>query len=114
MLDGNRYDLSLRFRTTLPNGLLAVGQGQTFYRLELSNGQLNLHSSLLNKWEGVFLGNNLNDAEWQTIRVRFNLTHLHLVVNQQVDPFIPIIGVVGIEMLRPPGRMVFTRFGLNF
>lgn len=82
---GCRYDLSLRFRTTLPNGLLAVGQGQTFYRLELSNGQLNLHSSLLNKWEGVFLGNNLNDAEWQTIRVRFNLTHLHLVVNQQVN-----------------------------
>ena len=78
------YDLSFRFRTTLPNGLLAVGQGQTYYRLELLGGQLNLHSSLLNKWEGVFLGSNLNDAEWQSVRVRFNFTHLHLVVNQQV------------------------------
>ena len=77
------YDLSFRFRTTLPSGLLAVGQGQTYYRLELLNGQLNLHSSLLNKWEGVFLGSNLNDAEWQSVRVRFNFTHLHLVVNQQ-------------------------------
>jgi protein crumbs len=78
------YDLSFRFRTTLPSGLLAVGQGQTYYRLELLDGQLNLHSSLLNKWEGVFLGANLNDAEWQSVRVRFNFTHLHLVVNQQV------------------------------
>ena len=79
------YDLSFRFRTTLPNGLLAVGQGQTYYRLELSAGQLNLHTSLLNKWEGVFLGSDLNDAEWQTVRVRFNFTHLHLVVNDQVN-----------------------------
>jgi hypothetical protein len=78
------YDLSFRFRTTLPKGLLAVGQGQTYYRLELLNGQLNLHSSLLNKWEGVFLGSNLNDAEWQSVRVRFNFTHLHLAVNQLV------------------------------
>ena len=78
------YDLSFRFRTTLPNGLLAVGQGQTYYRLELSDGQLNLHSSLLNKWEGVFLGSKLNDADWQTVRVRFNFTHLHLMVNQEV------------------------------
>lgn len=77
------YDLSFRFRTTLPNGLLAVGQGQTYYRLELLAGQLNLHSSLLNKWEGVFLGSNLNDAEWQSVRVRFNFTHLLLVVNNE-------------------------------
>ncbi|KAI9551727.1 hypothetical protein GHT06_022063 [Daphnia sinensis] len=90
------YDLSFRFRTTLPKGLLAVGQGQTYYRLELLNGQLNLHSSLLNKWEGVFLGSNLNDAEWQSVRVRFNFTHLHLAVNQ-LEAMYPINPVESIN-----------------
>lgn len=44
------YELAFRFRTTLPNGILAVGQGETYIKLELLKGQLNLHSSLLNKY----------------------------------------------------------------
>ncbi|CAK1548011.1 unnamed protein product [Leptosia nina] len=62
------YDISFRFKTTLGNGLLAMGRGLTYFFLELSNGRLNLHSSLLNKWEGVFIGSNLNDSNWQKVR----------------------------------------------
>lgn len=61
------YDIQFRFKTTLPNGLLAIGKGLTFYILELVNGRLNLHSSLLNKWEGVFVGSGLNDSKWQKV-----------------------------------------------
>lgn len=63
------YDISFRFKTTLPSGLLALGKGSTFYILELVNGRLNLHSSLLNKWEGVFIGSQLNDSNWQKVSV---------------------------------------------
>lgn len=63
------YDVSFRFKTTLPNGLLALGKGSTFYILELLNGRLNLHSSLLNKWEGVFIGSELNNSKWQKVSV---------------------------------------------
>lgn len=65
------YDIQLRFKTTLPNGLLAIGKGSTFYILELNQGRLNLHSSLLNKWEGVFIGSSLNDSNWQKVIVIF-------------------------------------------
>lgn len=61
------YDISFRFKTTLGSGLLAMGRGLTYFFLELSNGRLNLHSSLLNKWEGVFIGSNLNDSHWQKV-----------------------------------------------
>ncbi|CAG9133693.1 unnamed protein product [Plutella xylostella] len=63
------YDISFRFKTTLGSGLLAMGRGLTYFFLELSDGRLNLHSSLLNKWEGVFIGSNLNDSNWQKIKL---------------------------------------------
>lgn len=66
------YDISFRFKTTLGNGLLAMGRGLTYFFLELSNGRLNLHSSLLNKWEGVFIGSNLNDSNWQKVQWKLN------------------------------------------
>ncbi|XP_014482746.1 PREDICTED: protein crumbs isoform X3 [Dinoponera quadriceps] len=77
------YDIQFRFRTTLPNGLLAIGKGLTFYILELVNGKLNLHSSLLNKWEGVFIGSGLNDSTWQKVFVAINATHLVLSANEE-------------------------------
>ncbi|XP_033227185.1 protein crumbs isoform X3 [Belonocnema kinseyi] len=77
------YDIQFRFRTTLPNGLLAMGKGSTFYMLELVNGKLNLHSSLLNKWEGVFIGSGLNDSTWQKVFVAINATHLVLSANEE-------------------------------
>lgn len=62
------YDIYLRFKTTLPNGILVFGSGGYYsYILELVNGRLNLHSSLLNKWEGVFIGSGLNNSEWHKV-----------------------------------------------
>lgn len=64
------YDIHLRFRTTLPNGILVFGNGNIYsYILELVNGRLNLHSSLLNKWEGVFIGSGLNNSEWHKVHI---------------------------------------------
>ncbi|KAK9511458.1 hypothetical protein O3M35_000110 [Rhynocoris fuscipes] len=77
------YDIQLRFKTTLPNGLLAIGKGSTFYILELVQGRLNLHSSLLNKWEGVFIGSKLNDSNWQKVFVAINSSHLVLAANEE-------------------------------
>ncbi|XP_012286967.1 protein crumbs isoform X2 [Orussus abietinus] len=77
------YDIQFRFRTTLPSGLLAMGKGSTFYILELVNGRLNLRSSLLNKWEGVFIGGGLNDSHWQKVFVAINATHVVLSANEE-------------------------------
>ncbi|XP_044596826.1 protein crumbs isoform X1 [Cotesia glomerata] len=77
------YDIQFRFRTTLPNGLLAMGKGTTFYILELVDGKLNLHSSILNRWEGVFIGSGLNNSKWQRVFVAINATHLVLSANDE-------------------------------
>lgn len=79
------YDISLRFRTTIPNGILAFGNanGVNSYILELVGGRLNLHSSLLNKWEGVFIGSGLNDTQWQKVFVAINSSHLVLSANEE-------------------------------
>ncbi|CAG4927754.1 unnamed protein product [Colias eurytheme] len=77
------YDISFRFKTTLGNGLLAMGRGLTYFFLELSNGRLNLHSSLLNKWEGVFIGSSLNDSNWQKVFVTINSSHVVLSANEE-------------------------------
>uniref|UniRef100_A0A8D9E0W6 Protein crumbs n=1 Tax=Cacopsylla melanoneura TaxID=428564 RepID=A0A8D9E0W6_9HEMI len=86
------YDISFRFKTTLPSGLLAIGKGSTYYILELVNGRLNLHSSLLNKWEGVFIGSHLNDSQWQKLFVAINSSHLVLAANEEqtIYPINPI------------------------
>jgi protein crumbs len=77
------YDIQFRFKTTLSNGLLAIGKGSTFYILELANGKLNLHSSLLNKWEGVFIGSKLSDSSWQKVFVAINSSHVVLAANEE-------------------------------
>ncbi|XP_067213668.1 protein crumbs isoform X3 [Linepithema humile] len=77
------YDIQFRFRTTLPNGLLAIGKGVTIYILQLVNGKLNIHSSILNKWDGVFVGSGLNDSTWQKAFVAINATHLVLSANEE-------------------------------
>lgn len=77
------YDIQFRFKTTLPNGLLALGNGLTYYILELINGRLNLRSSLLNKLEGVFVGSGLNDSKWQKVFVAINATHVVLAANEE-------------------------------
>ncbi|XP_017140739.1 protein crumbs isoform X1 [Drosophila miranda] len=82
------YDINLQFRTTLPNGVLAFGTSgeknePVSYILELINGRLNLHSSLLNKWEGVFIGSKLNDSNWHKVFVAINTSHLVLSANDE-------------------------------
>lgn len=64
------YDISFRFKSTLPDGLLAIGKGPTFYILQLQQGRLNLQSSILNKLEGVFIGSGLNNSSWQKVSDR--------------------------------------------
>ena len=61
------YELELRFRTTLSNGTLAIGQGQGqgFFKLELLEGRLKVYSGMLRLEEGVTIGDNLNDTTWQ-------------------------------------------------
>lgn len=83
------YDIQLRFRTTLPNGILAFGTydsavaASPVYILELADGRLNLHSSLLNRWEGVFIGSKLNDSKWHRVFVSINTSHLVLSANDE-------------------------------
>lgn len=81
------YDINFRFRTTLPNGLLVFGSNGGglvgSYILELVQGRLNLHSSLLNKWEGVFIGASLNVSHWHKVFVSINVTHLLLSANEE-------------------------------
>ena len=66
------YELSFRFRTTLSNGVVAIGQGSTFFTLQLDNGKLKLHSSMLREYEGVIIGENLNNTQWQKVFVAVN------------------------------------------
>ncbi|XP_050067896.1 protein crumbs isoform X4 [Anopheles maculipalpis] len=77
------YDIQLRFKTTLPNGILAFGNGATSYILVLNNGRLNLHSALLNRWDGVFIGSELNNSKWQKVFVAINSSHLVLSANDE-------------------------------
>nr|CAD7398371.1 unnamed protein product [Timema cristinae] len=77
------YDIQFRFKTTLPNGLLAMGKGLTIFILELALGRLNLYSSLLNKLDGVYVGTDLNDGNWQKVFVAINSSHLVLAANDE-------------------------------
>ncbi|XP_063224864.1 protein crumbs isoform X2 [Bacillus rossius redtenbacheri] len=77
------YDFQFRFKTTLEDCVLAIGKGTTYYVLKLTQGRLNLHSSLLNKWDGVYMGSNLNNGTWQRVFVAINLTHLVLASNDE-------------------------------
>lgn len=62
---------------------MVFGSGYNSYILELVNGRLNLHSSLLNKWEGVFIGSGLNNSKWHKVFVAINSTHLLLSANEE-------------------------------
>ena len=79
------YKLQMRFRTTLGNGLLAAGLGNSYFSLFLKEGRLNLHSSLLGLPEGIYLGDKLNDTHWQNINVDVTTTHLILGINGKLQ-----------------------------
>ncbi|CAL8126422.1 unnamed protein product [Orchesella dallaii] len=71
----NKYYLTFHFRTTLPDVVLAVGQGGTYFYLGLSGGKLNLQSSLINNLLGMSSGNKLHDGAWHRVVVSINSTH---------------------------------------
>ena len=75
----------MRFRTTLGNGLLAAGLGNSYFSLFLKDGRLNLHSSLIGVRDGIYLGENLNDTEWQNINVAVTTSHLILGINGKLQ-----------------------------
>ena len=79
----------MRFRTTLGNGVLAAGlggnSGESFFSLFLKDGRLNLHSSLIGVRDGIYLGENLNDTEWQNINVAVTTSHLILGINGKLQ-----------------------------
>ena len=75
------YSLKLRFRTTIKDGLLAIGQGDTYYQLHLQNGSLNLQTSLLNRLKGVTIGESLNDGNWQNVELAFNSSHIMIAAS---------------------------------
>ena len=88
------YELELRFRTTLSNGTLAIGQGQGqgFFKLELLEGRLKVYSGMLRLEEGVTIGDNLNDTTWQKAFLAVNSSHLTIGLNdryQRIDPIYP-------------------------
>lgn len=84
------YELQMRFKTTLGNGLVAIGQGNTHFSLQLTNGKLNLHSNLISKFEGIGIGENLNDTQWHKVYVAVNTSHLTLGVDDRYQGTQPI------------------------
>ena len=75
----------MKFRTTLGNGLVAIGQGNTHFSLQLRDGKLHLHSNLISKFEGLMIGDNLHDTNWQKVYVAVNISHLTLGVNDRLQ-----------------------------
>ena len=86
------YELHLKFRTTLGDGLVAIGQTgvDSHFRLRLHKGQLNLHSNLISKQDGIKLGENLNNTDWHKVYVAVNISHLTLGVNDRLQATQPI------------------------
>lgn len=90
------YELDLRFRTTLSNGTLAIGQGQGqgFFKLELLEGRLRVYSGMLRLEDGVDVGdlNSLNDTTWHKAFLALNSSHLTLGLDdryQRIETIYP-------------------------
>jgi len=96
------YELHLWFRTTLANGLLAIGKGNyieegnyfSYFILSLQNGKLNLHSNLIDKFEGIVIGDKLNDTQWQEAYILITSSEI-LLRNKRIQATYPINSVVG-------------------
>jgi protein crumbs len=85
------YELHMRFRTTLGNGLVAIGQGNAHFTLRLSDGALRLHSNLISEINGMGpIGGNLHDTKWVKVYVAVNSSHLTLGVNDRLQATQPV------------------------
>ena len=80
------YELHMRFRTTLGNGLVAIGTGNKFFNLRLVDGKLVLNSNMISRYGGLTIGGEiLNNTEWQKVYVAVNASHLTLGINDRVQ-----------------------------
>ena len=87
------YELSFRFRTTLSNSVVAIGQsssGTSFFTLKLHEGKLKVHSNRLDELKGEDIGDNLNNTEWQKISLEFNRELLIISLNSKYTTSIAI------------------------
>ena len=55
------------------------------YSIIFLQGKLNLHSNLISKFEGIIIGENLNNTAWQKVYVAVNSSHLTLGVNDRLQ-----------------------------
>jgi protein crumbs len=90
--ESGSYELSFRFKTTLPDVALAVGSGGTYFSLTLKGGKLNLRSSLLNNLDGIYSGSSLSDADWHKVWISINTSHIALAAGseQTIHPVVDI------------------------
>ena len=93
------YELSFRFKTTLSNSVVAIGQsssGSSYFTLKLHEGKLKVHSNMLEELKGEDIGDNLNNTEWQKISLEFNRELLIISLNSKYTTSIAINSEVSI------------------
>ena len=85
------YELYLHFRTTLTDGLVAHAFGSEYHlTLSMQNTKIVLQSNLINRIEGISIGEALNDKEFKKVYVAANTTHLTLGVEDRLQATHPI------------------------
>ena len=88
ILIANNLLTLVRFRTTLGDGLIAIAENEDeaqHFILSLEGSKLNLHSSLIDKPEGIAVGDKLNDTEWHEASIIVTQTHVHLGVDNRLQ-----------------------------
>ena len=92
------YELTFRLRTTPHHGVVPIGQGLTFFTLQLDSSKLKLHSSMLAEYEGVTIGEDLNITGWQKVHVAANNAPMtiglddRIQVTTQINPDTQLMG----------------------
>jgi protein crumbs len=96
----DEYELTLRFKTSLSNGLIAHGSSRSdsetedffFFSLGLVDGSLSLNSSLITTPVNK-LGIDLNNTEWQSVYISINSSTITLGVSNRLQATNPISSV---------------------
>ena len=97
----DEYELTLRFRTSLSNGLIAYGSSRPdsdrpeeffFFSLGLTDGSLSLNSNMITT-PVKNLGYDLNNTEWQSVYISINSSTITLGVSNRLQATQPISNV---------------------
>ena len=82
----DEYQLTLRFKTSLSNGLIAYGSSRPdsdfFFSLGLTDGSLSLNSNMITT-PVKNLGYDLNNTEWQSVYISINSSTITLGVSNR-------------------------------